>query len=172
MANKKAVKYKGKVCSPTVKGANSKDTKEWCKGKVGTEHDWWWYSHSSNKETNLPTELYKKCKRCGKRDASFYDRKCVEYSFGQALQAYRLARGLTVTQLSTKSGVQESYIHSLETSSQAYTTVSLFTMEQLTKALGLTMRVQIFSHDPSSWVSNREGLTIKNSPETLKNQVK
>lgn len=59
-------KFKGKVCSPlTRRSGNSKDTKLWCKGKIGREHVKEW--RTSNKHNHRVKWMELLCVNCEKR---------------------------------------------------------------------------------------------------------
>lgn len=84
--NAESVKRKEFRHSPVsyevVKRKSKKDTKRWCKGVIGVEHEW---------EKITPRNVYKGmrlnvCRKCGKQDATtmeFLCRDCGEWFGGK-----------------------------------------------------------------------------------------
>lgn len=63
-------KFKGFVCSPTAtsRKSKSKDTKKWCRGKVGIEHKMAWVDPYPNQYTRIRGVWYDYlCAECGKK---------------------------------------------------------------------------------------------------------
>lgn len=57
-----------------VKSRNKRDTKKWCRGKVGVEHQWEWINTSKlPNRTQFPGDTYlshfevQYCHKCGKQ---------------------------------------------------------------------------------------------------------
>lgn len=72
---------------------NSRNVRDWCKGKIGLEHDYHWVRPRwmVNAVTGLPRSEEKVCSACG-RIAGY---RTARYSFGTLLKNARESEGLT-----------------------------------------------------------------------------
>lgn len=156
MGDKKGTKYKGKICSPdSTRTGAAKPTREWCRGKVGVEHDWWWFDSAREKYAGLSSEQYKKCRVCGKQP---YEKRSVWHSFGTSVAAVRISKKLTQIQLSKRLGITESRMSAIESDANS---PSLRLMEDIAEALGVALVVELQDKKEEGRWSYRPGIRIK-----------
>lgn len=102
----------------TPKNFNSRNTRDWCKGKEGVEHVWDWvpYRPLSHVKPILETAEVRVCKVCGKNT---YDRRTKRQHLGAIIRAYRRHKGISEEDLAKTVGIPTSVLWCIETENMA-----------------------------------------------------
>ena len=116
---------------------SSKDTKRWCHGKIGVEHDKQWRPEQRTRAWDvLPWREELACVNCNK----VFESRYPSHTFGQALRAIREHRGLTQDQFGSLLGIQQSRVAYLENDTAD---ISLRTVRQILDTLDIHSRLHI-----------------------------
>lgn len=124
---------------------SSKNTHDWCKGRVGVEHEPVWTAVGYPREI-LPSRETCSCKICGKSIG--FDRRQKVYPFGEILAALRKNAGVEQADVAESVGVPVALLAEIESGAQS---VSLKKMPQYLRAVGAAISVRIYPNAKRCW---------------------
>jgi DNA-binding XRE family transcriptional regulator len=134
-----------------VKSHSRKDTKRWCKGKVGREHEYQrrpkefqWNPHC--RPIRKTDQVWVMCVNCGRQKdyLGLFDKSeafiWMNLNLHNDLRQMRIGAGLTQEQLAERSGIKQPVISRLE-SENNYRLPCLSTVERLANACGCEVSI-------------------------------
>lgn len=124
---------------------SSKNTHDWCKGRVGVEHEAVWVPAGYPRDI-LPSWEMCECKVCGK--SLGFDRRTRAYPFGEILAALRKNAGVEQAEVAESVGVPVALLAEIESGAQS---VSLKKMPQYLRAVGAAISVRIYPNEKRFW---------------------
>lgn len=110
---KKSRRYADPSDHVDPKHRSSKDTKRWCRGKIGVEHDKQWLEVQEGflrKRYALPYNEVFICTRCNRE----FERRRKVWKFGEIVHRVRVSRAITRIELAAACNVSSEYIVRLE----------------------------------------------------------
>jgi DNA-binding XRE family transcriptional regulator len=118
---------------------SSKDTKRWCRGRIGVEHRKVWADAADRFRTrfNLPYYEVLSCVECGRE----FDRVVKAWTVPGLIRAIRQAYGITQEELGKITGMQQSRIAAIESGENE---LNLKTLTRLAKAFNVSLSLDFF----------------------------
>lgn len=127
-------KYKQLAEEVDPKHRSSKDTKRWCKGRIGVEHatvwkDHWYNFEARSSKRGLASREELACVECGRQ----FDTRRKEWSSGKLIAALRELKNLSIEELSVEAELAWDKIRDIENGTRS---ASIKEIKAIAKAIG------------------------------------
>jgi DNA-binding XRE family transcriptional regulator len=119
---------------------NIRDTRRWCKGVMGREHDYRWLPAAGYRRSHITDLVWTEEKRCTNCHKIAETRRS-SYKFGFLVKLCREKQGVTQEELARRMGVTQPRIVEIEADTNA---PSLTTVAKIAHALKVEYRLKFF----------------------------